>query len=154
MNLLIVEDEITLSAEIRNFLEKEGFVCDDAHTGRIASDKIFSNEYDPIAEGSPLLHPPVVFLDGFRVILLPASGGAFPAGLGAGWLIKRLQALHGIPAISSAFSSRYRTFIRSIFFSGTRTFPSGGRRYSAKAAAIFRGLSDGLSITAMPRWSV
>lgn len=48
MNLLIVEDEINLSAEIRSFLEKEGFVCDDAHTGRIASDKIFSNEYDVI----------------------------------------------------------------------------------------------------------
>ncbi len=48
MNLLIVEDEISLSDEIRRFLEKEGFKCDEAHTGRIASDKIFSNEYDMI----------------------------------------------------------------------------------------------------------
>jgi DNA-binding response OmpR family regulator len=48
MNLLIVEDERSLSGEIRRFLEKEGFVCDEAHTGRIASDKIFSNEYDMI----------------------------------------------------------------------------------------------------------
>ncbi len=48
MNLLIVEDEISLSGEIRQFLEKEGFKCDEAHTGRIASDKIFSNEYDMI----------------------------------------------------------------------------------------------------------
>ncbi|MCE1198630.1 MAG: response regulator transcription factor [Marinilabiliales bacterium] len=46
MNLLIVEDEIQLSGEIRRFLEKEGFVCDEAHTGRIASEKIFSNDYD------------------------------------------------------------------------------------------------------------
>ena len=48
MNLLIVEDELPLSKEIRQFLEKEGFKCDEAHTGRIASDKIFSNDYDLI----------------------------------------------------------------------------------------------------------
>ncbi len=48
MNILIVEDEIPLSGEIRRFLDKEGFKCDEAHTGRIASDKIFSNEYDLI----------------------------------------------------------------------------------------------------------
>ncbi len=48
MNLLIVEDELPLSREIRQFLEKEGFKCDEAQTGRMASDKIFSNEYDLI----------------------------------------------------------------------------------------------------------
>jgi DNA-binding response OmpR family regulator len=48
MNLLIVEDEITLAGEVKRFLEKEGFTCDEAATGRIASDKIFSNEYDLI----------------------------------------------------------------------------------------------------------
>ena len=48
MNVLIVEDEISLSGEIRRFLDKEGFKCDEAHTGRIASDKIFSNDYDLI----------------------------------------------------------------------------------------------------------
>lgn len=48
MNLLIVEDERSLSGEIRRFLEKEGFVCEEAPTGHIASDKIFSNEYDMI----------------------------------------------------------------------------------------------------------
>lgn len=48
MNLLIVEDELPLSKEIRQFLEKEGFKCDEAHTGRVASDKIFSNDYDLI----------------------------------------------------------------------------------------------------------
>ncbi|HEY5510411.1 MAG TPA: response regulator transcription factor [Prolixibacteraceae bacterium] len=48
MNVLIVEDELPLSREIRQFLEKEGFKCDEAHTGRVASDKIFSNDYDLI----------------------------------------------------------------------------------------------------------
>lgn len=48
MNVLIVEDEKILSEEIRRFLVKEGFTCDEAYTGRVASDKIFSNEYDLI----------------------------------------------------------------------------------------------------------
>ncbi len=80
MNLLIVEDEITLSAEIRNFLEKEGFVCDDAHTGRIASDKIFSNEYDlilldlglPDYEGMDLLKEAIRNKNTASVIILSA----------------------------------------------------------------------------------
>ena len=46
MHVLIVEDEITLASEVRNYLEKEGFSCEEAHTGKIASDKLFSNEYD------------------------------------------------------------------------------------------------------------
>ena len=80
MNLLIVEDEITLSAEIRSFLEKEGFVCDDAHTGRIASDKIFSNEYDmilldlglPDYEGMDLLKEAIKNKSTASVIILSA----------------------------------------------------------------------------------
>ncbi len=80
MNLLIVEDEIPLSREIRLFLEKEGFVCDEAHTGRIASDKIFSNEYDlilldlglPDYEGLDLLKESIKNKSTASVIILSA----------------------------------------------------------------------------------
>jgi DNA-binding response OmpR family regulator len=80
MNLLIVEDEISLSGEIRQFLEKEGFVCDEAHTGRIASDKIFSNEYDlilldlglPDYEGLDLLKESIKNKSTASVIILSA----------------------------------------------------------------------------------
>ncbi len=46
MNVLIVEDERGLSKEIFSFLSKEGFVCDAAHSGKEASEKIFVNNYD------------------------------------------------------------------------------------------------------------
>lgn len=46
MNVLIVEDEKTLSGEIRSFLKNEGFICDQAFTGREASEKIAVNLYD------------------------------------------------------------------------------------------------------------
>ena len=80
MNLLIVEDEPSLSREIRLFLEKEGFVCDEAHTGRIASDKIFSNEYDlilldlglPDYEGLDLLKESIKNKSTASVIILSA----------------------------------------------------------------------------------
>ena len=80
MNLLIVEDERSLSGEIRSFLEKEGFVCDEASTGRIASDKIFSNEYDlilldlglPDYEGLDLLKESIKNKSTASVIILSA----------------------------------------------------------------------------------
>jgi len=80
MNLLIVEDEIPLSREIRLFLGKEGFVCEEAHTGRIASDKIFSNEYDlilldlglPDYEGLDLLNESIKNKSTASVIILSA----------------------------------------------------------------------------------
>lgn len=80
MNLLIVEDERSLSREIRRYLEKEGFVCDEAHTGRIASDKIFSNEYDlilldlglPDYEGLDLLKESIKNKSNASVIILSA----------------------------------------------------------------------------------
>ena len=80
MNLLIVEDEPSLSREIRLFLEKEGFVCDEAHTGRIASDKIFTNEYDlilldlglPDYEGLDLLKESIKNKSTASVIILSA----------------------------------------------------------------------------------
>ena len=46
MNLLIVEDEKSLAAEIALFLKKENFLCDMAHTGTEASEKIAVNLYD------------------------------------------------------------------------------------------------------------
>jgi DNA-binding response OmpR family regulator len=80
MNVLIVEDEVSLSGEIHRFLGKEGFICDEAHTGRIASDKIFSNEYDlilldlglPDYEGIDLLKEAIKNKSTASVIILSA----------------------------------------------------------------------------------
>ena len=46
MNVLIVEDEISLAKEIASFLKAENFLCDLAFTGRDASEKIAINLYD------------------------------------------------------------------------------------------------------------
>jgi DNA-binding response OmpR family regulator len=46
MNVLIVEDEISLAKEIASFLKTENFLCDLAFTGRDASEKIAINLYD------------------------------------------------------------------------------------------------------------
>jgi DNA-binding response OmpR family regulator len=46
MNVLIVEDEKSLSHEIEIFLTKQGFSCDVAFNGKSASEKIFVNNYD------------------------------------------------------------------------------------------------------------
>jgi DNA-binding response OmpR family regulator len=46
MNVLIVEDEKSLAREIAGFLKSENFICDLAHTGTEASEKIAINLYD------------------------------------------------------------------------------------------------------------
>jgi len=46
MRILIVEDEKSLSAEIKQFLEKEEYNCDLAYTGTEASELIAINPYD------------------------------------------------------------------------------------------------------------
>lgn len=46
MNVLIVEDEVSLAKEIASFLKSENFLCDLAHTGSEASEKIAINLYD------------------------------------------------------------------------------------------------------------
>ena len=46
MNVLIVEDEISLASEIAAFLKSEGFLCDMATTASEASEKIAVNLYD------------------------------------------------------------------------------------------------------------
>ncbi len=82
MNVLIVEDEITLANEVRNYLLKEGFSCDEAHTGKIASDKLFSNNYDlllldlglPDYEGIDLLKESIANNSNTAVIILSARG--------------------------------------------------------------------------------
>lgn len=46
MNVLIVEDEKSLMHEIEIYLTRQNFNCDVAFTGKSASDKLQSNEYD------------------------------------------------------------------------------------------------------------
>lgn len=46
MNVLIVEDEISLALEIDEFLTKNGFTVEHARKKSSAEDKIFVNEYD------------------------------------------------------------------------------------------------------------
>jgi len=46
MNILIVEDEKGLSNEIAFFLRSEGYLCEQAFTGKDASEKIGVNLYD------------------------------------------------------------------------------------------------------------
>ena len=46
MNVLIVEDEKSLSEEVQLFLRKEGYICDQAFNGNDASEKIAINLYD------------------------------------------------------------------------------------------------------------
>ena len=46
MNILIVEDEKSLSNEIASFLRSEGYLCEQTFTGNDASEKIAVNQYD------------------------------------------------------------------------------------------------------------
>lgn len=46
MNVLIVEDEKSLSHELQSFLVREHYLCDVAYTGKDASEKIAVNLYD------------------------------------------------------------------------------------------------------------
>ena len=80
MKVLIVEDEISLASEVRNYLEKDGFACDEAYTGRVASEKLFSNDYDlllldlglPDYEGLELLKESIANKTDTAVIILSA----------------------------------------------------------------------------------
>jgi len=82
MHILIVEDEQSLASEVRSFLEKEGFSCDEAHTGKIASEKLFSNDYDlllldlglPDYDGTDLLKESISNNSETAVIILSARG--------------------------------------------------------------------------------
>ncbi|HVA98113.1 MAG TPA: response regulator transcription factor [Bacteroidia bacterium] len=83
MNVLIVEDEKSLAKEMNIFLKKEGFVCDIAHTGKDASEKIFVTPYDfvlldlglPDYEGLDLLKETKESNQDAAIIILTARGG-------------------------------------------------------------------------------
>jgi DNA-binding response OmpR family regulator len=80
MHVLIVEDEVPLADEVSKFLEKEGFSCDVAFTGKIASEKLFSSDYDlllldlglPDYDGIDLLKESIVNNSETAVIILSA----------------------------------------------------------------------------------
>ena len=82
MKVLIVEDEIPLAREVKNYLVKEGYSCDEAHTGKIASEKLFSNDYDlllldlglPDYDGIDLLKESISNKTNTAVIILSARG--------------------------------------------------------------------------------
>lgn len=63
MNILIVEDEKNLAAEMASFLKKENFLCEIACTGADASEKIAVNLYDFV-----LLDLGLPDYDGFEII--------------------------------------------------------------------------------------
>jgi DNA-binding response OmpR family regulator len=64
MNVLIVEDEVSLALEIDQFLTKQGFIVEHAKKLKTAEDKIFVNHYDFI-----LLDLGLPDGDGFNVLL-------------------------------------------------------------------------------------
>jgi DNA-binding response OmpR family regulator len=80
MNVLIVEDEISLAQEIREFLRSEGFSCSEAHTGKVASELIYVNEYDlllldlglPDYDGLNLLREAIAGKSNLAIIILSA----------------------------------------------------------------------------------
>jgi DNA-binding response OmpR family regulator len=82
MNILIVEDEKSLAAEMESFLRAEGFLCEKAYTGREASEKIAVNLYDfilldlglPDYEGLRLLEEAKKFNSDASFIIITARG--------------------------------------------------------------------------------
>jgi len=82
MNLLIVEDERSLAAEIASFLRGEGFLCDMAYTGMEASEKIAVNLYDfilldlglPDYNGLDLITEAKIAGNGAAFIIITARG--------------------------------------------------------------------------------
>jgi len=82
MNVLIVEDEKSLAKEMADFLKKEGYVCELAHNGTEASEKIYVNPYDfilldlglPDYEGLDLLKEAKEAGQEASVIILTARG--------------------------------------------------------------------------------
>jgi DNA-binding response OmpR family regulator len=80
MNVLIVEDEIPLAQEIKEFLESEGFNCSVAHKGRVASELIYVNEYDlllldlglPDYDGLNILKEAIAGKTNLAIIILSA----------------------------------------------------------------------------------
>jgi len=82
MNVLIVEDEKSLIKEVQDFLKKEGYMCEVAHNGKEASEKIFVNPYDfvlldlglPDCDGLQLLKEAKEAGQEAAIIILTARG--------------------------------------------------------------------------------
>ncbi|MCE5345435.1 MAG: response regulator transcription factor [Bacteroidales bacterium] len=74
MNVLIVEDEKSLSDEIVVFLKSEGYLCEQAFTGADASEKIAINLYDFV-----LLDLGLPDCDGLDIINNDRAWGSEPA---------------------------------------------------------------------------
>lgn len=82
MNVLIIEDEKSLVKEVQEFLKKEGYVCEVAHNGKEASEKIYVNPYDfilldlglPDYEGLQLLKEAKEAGQEAAIIILTARG--------------------------------------------------------------------------------
>lgn len=82
MNVLIIEDEKSLVKEVQEFLKKEGYVCEVAHNGKEASEKIYVNPYDfilldlglPDYEGLRLLKEAKEAGQEAAIIILTARG--------------------------------------------------------------------------------
>ncbi|NNM94908.1 MAG: response regulator transcription factor [Bacteroidia bacterium] len=82
MKVLIVEDEKSLAGEMTAFLKSEGYICEVAHTGKEASEKVFVNPYDfmlldlslPDYEGLDLLKEAKEANQEAAVIILTARG--------------------------------------------------------------------------------
>ncbi|MFI5217921.1 MAG: response regulator transcription factor [Bacteroidia bacterium] len=70
MNVLIVEDERSLSHEIEIFLSKEGYHCDVAFNGKTAGEKIFVSNYDFV-----LLDLGLPDVDGLQILKEAKAGG-------------------------------------------------------------------------------
>jgi DNA-binding response OmpR family regulator len=71
MNVLIVEDEKSLSHEIEIFLTKQNYHCDVAFNGKSASEKIFVTNYDFV-----LLDLGLPDMDGLTVLKEAKNGGS------------------------------------------------------------------------------
>ncbi len=66
MKLLVVEDNLQLSSNIKSYLSEEGYVCEVSETYRQALDKLYAFDYDLVA--LDLMLPDGTGLDLLRVI--------------------------------------------------------------------------------------
>jgi DNA-binding response OmpR family regulator len=82
VHILLIEDEDQLSAEILDFLRKEGYSCDHAGNGKEARDKLIFNQYEfvlldlnlPDGDGLKLLQQHKDQRSGTAFIIITARG--------------------------------------------------------------------------------
>ncbi|HAJ99545.1 MAG TPA: DNA-binding response regulator [Bacteroidales bacterium] len=118
MNVLLVEDEVSLANEISVFLRKEQFLVDLAYTGAIASEKIAINLYDfilldlglPDYEGLDLLSEAREAGSEAAIIILTARGDVIDKvkglDLGADDYLAKPFSLHELHARINAVARR------------------------------------------------